>query len=157
MRPLYALALSLVVLFSPQASDTSAMEAPRGEDFGVLRTRAEELGAQGSYELAHRVWLEASPLARTPDEKRWVEFRLADTGWRSAAASQRADATPLDEARRALEEMLRKVDRPEKKDRTWAEVEESLADWHWLRRDAQDFYGALSHYQAALDWWAGAP
>jgi uncharacterized protein YfaS (alpha-2-macroglobulin family) len=127
-----------------------------GEDFAALRARAEALQAEGSYELAHRAWLEVDTTKLSPDEKRWVEFRAADTSWRSAAGSHNADTTAVDGARRALEEMQQKIERPEDHDRTWAEVEESLGDWHWLRREANDFSGALPHYQRALDWWAGA-
>jgi hypothetical protein len=40
-------------------------------------------------------------------------------------------------------------------DLTWAEAEQSLGDFLWSRRDAQDWSGAWPHYQLALDYWAG--
>ena len=38
----------------------------------------------------------------------------------------------------------------------WAEVQESLGDFFWIRRNQQNWGAAWPHYQQALDWWAGA-
>jgi uncharacterized protein YfaS (alpha-2-macroglobulin family) len=135
---------------------SSSLRAGAAEDYAASKARAEALQAEGSFELAHRIWIEIDTEKLPPQEQRWVEFRVADSSWRSAAGSHNSDTTEVDKARRALEEMQRKIERPEDRDRVWAEVEESLADWHWLRRETQDFSGGLSHYQNALDWWSGA-
>src|SRR5262249_9630796 len=38
----------------------------------------------------------------------------------------------------------------------WAEVQESLADFWWLRNDSKNWGMAWQSYQQALDWWAGS-
>jgi uncharacterized protein YfaS (alpha-2-macroglobulin family) len=126
------------------------------EDYTELNHEAESLYEAGSYAKAHaryREVLQAPGLVS--NEVRWVEFRLADTRWRSAAASQRPDATELDEARTALEHMVRDTQRDAEKDRVWVEVQESLGDLHWAQRRHRDWHQAWPHYERALDWWAG--
>jgi hypothetical protein len=125
-------------------------------DYSKLRADAEKLYAEGSYARARELYLAADELALAPPEARWVDFRLADTLWRSQAATRTSDASLLDEARRGLEELLRGRERAEDRDRVWAEAEESLADFWWTRRDSRNWGQALGHYQQALDWWAGA-
>ncbi|MFN0242433.1 MAG: alpha-2-macroglobulin family protein [Planctomycetota bacterium] len=142
--------LALVALFLPARQES----APA--DFGALRARAEALHAQGSFELARKAYADALALARDPEERRYVEFRLADSRWRSAAASQNPDPTEIERAGADLAALQASVVRPEARDRIWAEVAESLGDYHWQRRDRRDFGSAEPHYRAALDWWAGA-
>ena len=125
-------------------------------DYAALERRAESLVAEGSYAKAHEVYEQASRLELGEAERRWVRFRLADTRWRSAAATESADTTPLDEARAELEALASAPERPEQRDRIWAEVMESLGDWSWQRRDTRDWGGGQQHYLAALDWWAGS-
>ena len=136
----------------------TALLAPRTipPDWKEIRQRAEKLFAEKSYELAHQAYGEASGLALAPEDARWLEFRLADTDWRSAAATDNPDTTRVERARNALDALQRKIDRPESKDEIWADVEESLGDFEWLRRQSANLPAALPHYQAALDWWAGA-
>jgi hypothetical protein len=55
-----------------------------------------------------------------------------------------------------LEKLVREVKRPEERDRVWVEVQESLGDFHWTRRNQQNWGAAWPYYQAALEWWAGA-
>jgi len=71
-------------------------------DFERLKADAEKQYADGSYALAHDTYAKAQLADLPPSDKRWVEFRLADTQWRSQAATQTADTTKLDEARRQL-------------------------------------------------------
>ena len=85
-----------------------------------------------------------------------MAFRSADTQWRSEAATANADTTKLDEARDALDKQIRDLAREDQHDRVWAEVEESLGDFFWTRRNYNHWDEAWPHYQAALDWWAGA-
>src|SRR5690242_21350031 len=70
-------------------------------------------------------------------------MRLADTAWR-------ADESPRDEARKALQALTESDDH----DRAWAEANESLGDYELIRR--RDVSGATNWYTAALDWWAGS-
>ena len=50
---------------------------------------AEKLYAERSYAMAHDVF-RALDAERLPDEEaRWVDFRIADTLWRSNAATER--------------------------------------------------------------------
>ena len=46
-------------------------------------------------------------------DARWVDFRMADTQWRSAAATDNSDPTRLDEARDNLEKQIRDLTREE--------------------------------------------
>ena len=86
-------------------------------------------------------------------------------GWLSAPLTRngapkpprdRADTTKLDEARNELEKQIRDLTREDQHDRVWAEVQESLGDFSWTRRNYNNWGEAWPHYQAALDWWAGA-
>ncbi|HSP06346.1 MAG TPA: MG2 domain-containing protein, partial [Acidobacteriota bacterium] len=86
----------------------------------------------------------------------WVQFRAADTLWRSEAATETADSTKYDQAQHALETLVRDVVREEDKDRVWVEVQESLGDFYWVRRDSRNWSAAWEYYNKALDWWAGS-
>ncbi len=85
-----------------------------------------------------------------------MEFRIADTEWRSRASTDNADTTKLDAARSDLDKQIRDLTREDQHDRVWAEVEESLGDFSWLRRNNNNWSEAWPHYQAAMGWWAGA-
>ena len=65
-------------------------------DFEALKADAEKQYADGSYALAHETYTKAQLADLAPTDKRWVEFRLADSQWRSQAATQSADTTKLD-------------------------------------------------------------
>jgi len=135
---------------------TLTISSEAAEDYSTIRNQAEALVAQGSYAKAHTLYLKASELPNlTSNEVRWVQFRLADTEWRSAAGTDRADTTRLDQARTALERMVRDLQRQDEQDRVWVEVQESLGDFWWTRRNRQSWGQAWPYYQRALDWWAG--
>src|SRR5581483_3400879 len=125
-------------------------------EYDQLKASAEKLYADGSFAQAHDAYEKAKALELPPADKRWVDFRLADTLWRSQAATQNSDTTQLDNARQQLEVLNRDIKRVEDHDRVWAEVEESLGDYFWARRNTRDWGSAWPHYQNALDWWAGA-
>lgn len=124
--------------------------------YAELKASAEKLYADGSFAQAHDAYEKAKALELAPADKRWVDFRLADTLWRSQAATETSDTTQLDNARHQLEVLVRDIKRVEDHDRVWAEVEESLGDYFWTRRNSRDWGNAWPHYQNALDWWAGA-
>ncbi|MCS6804576.1 MAG: alpha-2-macroglobulin family protein [Acidobacteriota bacterium] len=125
-------------------------------EYERLKADAERRYAEGSYAQAHELYMKADALSLPPDEARWVDFRLADTLWRSEAATETADSTKRDQAREQLEKLIRDVQRDEEKDRLWAEVQESLGDFWWTQPQVRNWSRALIHYQQALDWWAGS-
>ncbi|HEX3582181.1 MAG TPA: hypothetical protein VH087_10510, partial [Thermoanaerobaculia bacterium] len=120
----------------------SLLAAVTPAPYAELKEKGEAFVAEKSFAKAHAVYEEASHLALTPEEKRWVAMRLADTAWR-------ADEEPRDEARKALEEIARSEDH----DRIYAEANESLGDYVSQRRTGGD---AMQWYGAALGWWAGS-
>jgi hypothetical protein len=140
-------AIALLVSFAlPQGSPSSYEE---------LKAGGERYYAEGSYALSRTSYLAAQKLAPTPAEKRWVDFRLADTRWRAFAATENSDQTELLEARRHLVDLAEDPPRVEDRDRVWAEAHESLGDSFHLMRNARDWGSAWGHYSVALDWWAG--
>ncbi|HKS10201.1 MAG TPA: alpha-2-macroglobulin family protein, partial [Pyrinomonadaceae bacterium] len=111
--------------------------------------------ARGSYASANETYARVDKTKLSPSDRRWVEFRLADTSWRSQAATQTADTTKFDVAQKQLEELIRVVEKEEDRDLVWAEAHESLGDFFWTRRGNMNWGGGWPHYQQALDWWAG--
>ena len=51
---------------------------------------------------------------------------------------------------------MRDIQREEDQDLVWVEVQESLGDFNWMRRDGRDWNSAWLHYNLALNWWAGS-
>lgn len=129
----------------------------RPQDYNQLKAEAESHYAAFSYSLARDLYLKAAALDLTAAEKPWVAFRLADTQWRAHAATQTSDSTPFDQAREQLERLFRESGRAEDRDRVWVEAQESLGDFWWTRRHVRNWGQAWTHYQQALEWWAGAP
>lgn len=121
-----------------------------------LKASAEKYFAEGSYKRAHELYTQAAALKLSPSQKRWVDFRLADTRWRSQAATETADPTEYENAQSQLQALLAETKRVEDRDQLWAEIQESLGDFHWMRRDSKDWGSAWTNYQQALDWWAGS-
>lgn len=121
-----------------------------------MKREAEAFYREGSYARAYEIYAQAKNLQLPTAEARWVEFRMADTLWRSQAATETADTTKLEQARERLEVLVRDIKREEDRDRVWAEVQESLGDLYWTRRNNQNWSAAWPYYQAALDWWGGA-
>ncbi|HLP78288.1 MAG TPA: hypothetical protein VK327_15390, partial [Candidatus Paceibacterota bacterium] len=126
-------------------------------EYETLKANAEKLYAEGSFAKANELYASATLTNLPPTEQRWVQFRLADTQWRSEAATKTADTSKLDAARHQLEVLVRDVSQDEDKDRVWVEVQESLGDFFWIRQNRQDWLAAWPHYQQALEWWASAP
>jgi uncharacterized protein YfaS (alpha-2-macroglobulin family)/tetratricopeptide (TPR) repeat protein len=148
MRRVTAFALLLAIcLGSVQAQQMT---------YDSLRNDAERLYAEGSYALAREVYERASRLELAAGERRWVAFRLADTLWRAQAGTATPDSTRYDEAIKQLEALVRDISRVEDRDRVWAEVHESIGDFHWTRRESRNWWQAWQYYEKALDWWAGS-
>ncbi|HET7625816.1 MAG TPA: MG2 domain-containing protein, partial [Verrucomicrobiae bacterium] len=131
------------------------LRAALPSEYQSLKSDAEKLFDEGSFAKANEIYRQITLTHLPSGEQRWVEFRRADTQWRSAASTENADTTKLDEARSDLEKQIRDLTREDQHDRVWAEVEESLGDFFWTRRNHQNWGEAWPHYQAALDWWAG--
>src|SRR5512141_1754589 len=125
-------AIFTCLVFAAVPSMHAAEDSPG--NYAPLKEQAEKLYEQRSFAKAHDVYVQAAGLNLSAEDKRWVEFRLADTQWRSEASSQAADTTKLDQALHQLEVLVRDVARVEEHDRVWVEVKESLADYHWTRR-----------------------
>jgi uncharacterized protein YfaS (alpha-2-macroglobulin family) len=124
--------------------------------YETIKSDAEKAFAERSFSIARDQYQKAVGMDLPASEKRWVEFRLADTQWRAQAGTETADPTKLDEAQRQLEALTRELARVEAHDRVWVEVQESLGDFYWTRRNSQNWGAAWPFYQQVLDWWAGA-
>jgi uncharacterized protein YfaS (alpha-2-macroglobulin family) len=112
----------------------------------------ERLYKEGSYQLAREAFAKVDPGVLDAEERRWREFRLAETMARSQAASQQPD----DSAVRQAETDLRKfIEEGATVDRLWAETQETFGD---LQRGSRrmDLGGAWSFYEKALDYWGGS-
>lgn len=126
-------------------------------DYNALKEEAEKFYAEGSYGRALEVYQKAKDEALPEAESRWVAFRLADTLWRSAAATENRDQSKLDQARHELEVLVRDRERRDQQDQVWAEVKESLGDFFWMRRESRDWSSGWNNYGSALEWWARSP
>ena len=124
-------------------------------DYAQLKAEAEAQYAQGSYARANEIYARVDKLKLSAADVRWVEFRLADTSWRSQAATQTPDTTKFEVAQKQLEELIRVSDKEENRDLVWAEAQESLGDLSWTNRGRLNWGVSWPHYQQALDWWAG--
>ena len=89
-------ALSLCLL-TGRANQTQQL------DYDKLKAEAERFYAESSYARAYEIYLKAKQQNLSPAELRWVDFRIADTLWRSQASTQTADSTKLDSARQQLD------------------------------------------------------
>jgi hypothetical protein len=157
IAPIFLFLAALGAQGAPQGTPPGAPpETPPGAPYDRLKTDAERFFAEGSYARAHELYLEADSLNLPPAEARWVDFRVADTLWRSKAGTRTPDPTQYEEARQKLEALVRDIQRLEDRDRVWAEVKESLADFWWSRPDSKNWGAAWPFYQEALDWWAGS-
>jgi hypothetical protein len=146
---IFALTLAFVANAIGQPADPLA-------EYETNESAAEKFYADGSYATAHEIYAKVDTSHLPDDDARWVAFRSADTLWRSQAATDNADTTKLDDARNDLDKQIRDLTREDQHDRVWAEVQESLGDFFWTRRNSNNWGEAWPHYQSALDWWAGA-
>ena len=145
LLPSLAVAAAFALLSAASTVD------PPPDDPDALLKRAEAHHAEGSYAMAAEIY--RSLLAGEP-ANRWLEFRLADATWRAQAATATSDPTVLDGARESLERMVRDVERSEDQDEIWVEIQESLGDYWWTRRDSRNWGQGWIHYERCLAWWA---
>lgn len=135
----------------------AARSTPQADDeYARLRAEAEALYADSSYAKSRELYLKARSLKLRSEDSRWVAFRLADTLWRAQAATKTSDPSVYQESNHALDVLIRDVRRDNDRDRVWAEVNESLGDFWWMRNDARNWSQGWQFYQHALDWWAGS-
>ncbi|MHC5003703.1 MAG: MG2 domain-containing protein [Planctomycetota bacterium] len=156
--------LPLLILFLTAITATTLAPPPTGEpdsdggaEYQRLKAQAEAAVDEGSYAIALRLYEQAGQLDLPESEARWVAFRLGDCRWRSQAASRTADPSEYEAAKRQLESVIAAIERVPERDRAWAEANGSLGDYWWDRRDSRNWGQAWTHYQQALDWWAGSP
>ncbi|MGI8920022.1 MAG: alpha-2-macroglobulin family protein [Pyrinomonadaceae bacterium] len=124
-------------------------------DYPQSKSAAERAYAEGSYARAHEIYSAIDKAALPQAESRWVEFRVADTLWRSQSATETTDNTKYEQAQKQLDELIRIRDKEEERDFIWAEAHESLGDFYWTRRNQLNWNNAWPHYHLALDWWSG--
>lgn len=144
---LIGLCLAIPYIWKSQAQQSEYLK---------MKTEAERFYKEGSYARAYEIYEKVDKKSLLPEESRWVEFRLADTLWRNLAKDELADNSKLEQARRQLEALVRDILLVEDRDLVWAEVEESLGDYWWIRQNYRNWGSAQPYYLAALDWWAGA-
>ena len=132
-------------------------ESGEDPDYLQIRELAEAYFVKGSFQLALEEYTKARELDLEVDQARWVEFRIADTKWRSFAASPRTDESPLLDARELLGDLLEELEEVKgERPLLWAQISESLGDSWWLSRRHRNWGQAWPYYQQALDWWAGS-
>jgi uncharacterized protein YfaS (alpha-2-macroglobulin family) len=147
----------LLILISTGDSHAGAGPdaAAQQPDYSQLKADAERAYAQGTYARANEIYNKVDKKDLPAPEMRWVDFRLADTLWRAQAATETSDNTKFEQAQKQLEELIRANDKLDERDLVWVEAHESLGDFFWTRRNSMNWGGAWTHYQQALDWWAG--
>ena len=121
-----------------------------------IKKEAERYHREGSYARAYELYQKLDRSKLSADEARWLNFKLADSLWRSEASTQSPDTTNIDKARQQLEALVRDVTRQEDRNQLWAEVQESLGDSYWEPNFSRNWGQALAYYDQALDWWAGS-
>ena len=147
---------SICVLFCFISLSNASSAQDQTAGYQELKTRAEQLYAQKSYAMARELYQKADGMELPAAEARWVDFRLADTLWRSQASTQTHDSTTYERAQQQLAKLIADVQREEDRDIVWAEANESLGDFGWNGAHSQNWNSGWSYYQNALDWWAGA-
>src|SRR5688572_5666818 len=82
-------------------------------DFEKINPEAERLYAEKSFAKAHELYRGMDIANLSSDEKRWVEFRRADTLWRGVESDGDEDVgkTSVETAERALEALIQGRDR----------------------------------------------
>src|SRR5678816_3192208 len=90
-------------------------------EFEKINAEAERLYAEKSFAQARALY-EAMDLTKLgPEEKRWVEFRRADTLWRSVETEADEDVgkTALENAEKMLRGLVEGRERTDEHDRVW--------------------------------------
>ncbi|MEO8378881.1 MAG: MG2 domain-containing protein [Acidobacteriota bacterium] len=117
-----------------------------------LKADAEREYAEKSFLRAHEVYEQAAKLELTPEDRRWVEFRLAETTLRADVANPDNDPSARTAARAALEQLIAKSPDDEMR----AEMNEALGDLFFTHPYERNQGAAQQRYAAALEFWAGS-
>ena len=100
--------LIFIALFLSMAGFSDAPAATINEGvYGLLKKQGESYFQKGSFAKAREVYLKAQKLDLSPPDQRWVDFRVADTQWRSQAGTNNPDRSKLEQARGKLQKMIR--------------------------------------------------
>ncbi len=158
--PLAVIAL-LVSWARSGAGNTKAPQQPqthhRSEVFSKATAEADRLWAKGAFELARELYAKlAAQLDEGSPERAFAEFRELDSQWRSLSKADRIDSGKLQQALQQLEALATAREQVEGRDRLWAEMQESLGDFHWDRERTWRYDDAQANYEAALDYWGAA-
>jgi alpha-2-macroglobulin len=132
---LLLLTVAVAVALPPQAGERA---------YDSFRAEAEKLYQEKSFSRAREVYQQALKLELTPDERRWVELRIAETTLRA----DRRGSPEHDQARQALE----KIASTTPVDLIAATAAEAVGD---VFAGYLDPYSAQRWYSIALDYWAG--
>lgn len=154
------LKISIILLLVLAVANIGGKQINLPKEYEGLKNQAEKLYSEGSYSLSNELYLKAEStkvyMELPSIEKRWVDFRIADTLWRSESATKTHDSTKYDIAYKKLEGLVRDIQKDEEKDIVFTEVHESLGDFFWLRKDTRNWNEAWKHYNIVLDWLAGS-
>lgn len=145
--------IGLIALLALSLLSAAVALPPQGSEYGTIKAEAEKDYFEKSFSRAHDAYARAAKLKVDDAERRWIEFRLADTQWRADAASPDPDRTAFDAARRALETL---TEGEVLHDSVYVEAKESLGDLYATHPYQQNISAAQRFYVDALDWWAGS-
>ncbi len=148
--------LSLVIILHSGVCTALSHQSDKSDQFEQIKYNAEREYVQSSYSRAHELYEKAADLSLNDEQQRWVQFRLADSAWRSQAATDTSDSTIFEESLKQLQILIRDAVRPDEQDQIWALVHESIGDYWWSRRQSRNWSSAWQHYEKALDWYAGS-
>ncbi len=143
--------LVILLLIASAASSLAREPLPQDLDPAAVWSRAEALFQEGSYELARREYAGLVLDELDAEARRWVEFRLADLGWRAAAVE--SDQSEVEAFLTRLATLSPLGTRVEERDRVWAEAQASLGAQRWTRGRNWEAQAAYEHYSRALEWW----
>lgn len=125
----------------------------QGPTYEELKEQAEQFYAEKSYARAYDLYEQAQKAEAPESEARWIRFRLADTLWRKSPKDAPDDAA-MNTARKNLNALIQEYERPEDRDRTFAEANESMGDSMIYGSRRANAGGAWQYYSVAAQWWA---
>ena len=125
-------------------------------DYEAVKADGERWFSEGSYQRALEAYQRISTNDLPAAEAQWVAFRRADAQWRGLSATRAGDAERFQPAQEELARLAEALGKEQEPPQLYALVREALGDFHWVRREFRNWHEAWGHYQAALDWWAGA-
>ena len=99
-----ALFLSVVI-----GSDLPAATVNEGA-YGLLKKQGESYFKKESFAKAHEVYLKTQKLDLSPPDQRWVDFRVADTLWRSQAGTNNPDRSKMEYGQRPVHRLCKPAD-----------------------------------------------